>query len=420
MDAPALVKEATLYSKGGSSWDVREFVSFDHYEDILKPAITMRITFIDSAQSGGKSAFKNLPVKEGETSIDLRFIHPTDTSAEYVVEKENTYLYKPGSLSRGPGYELVTLDFTSPEAVRNFSTRVTKKYKGLISQTVSSLLSDVLETSKPIDTETTQEKIEVKGNNRRVLSNSSGQPGLVPDLARRAIPSSGNDENAGYLFYETSQGYHFKSLDFLLKQSPVATYTATTVNKASYYRDNNFIVLSYRFETTGQDVAKIGNNGGFGGKRASFDFATGKAKITDPKLSYESIGAEMQTNPLAGFGSLNEVVFEVADTASSQEDSNYKGEKAHNYNRPWDISSKKNYNSVFNSQKLTLTVPFNPTLKAGDVIEINFPQLDPTSKDKNIDEQISGKYLIKELNHNLSKTHSLTNLRVLRNSFGRT
>jgi hypothetical protein len=420
MDAPALVKEATLYSKNGKSWDIRQFTSFNHYEDLLKPAITMKISFLDSAQSGGKSAFKDLPIKEGETSISIIFVHPTDTSVEYVVESDNTYLYKPGSLSRGSGYELVTLDFTSPEAIKNYSTRVTKKYKGLISQTVKSLMSEVLETSKKIDIEETQEQIDVKGNNRRILSNSSGQPGLIPDLSRRAIPSSGNDEDAGYLFYETSQGYHFKSLNFLLKQSPVATYTATTVNKASYYRDNNFIIMTYRFESTGQDIAKIGDNGGFGGKRCSFDFATQKATIVDPKLSDTSIGAEKQVNPPIVSEGINEVIFEISDTCSSQEDSDFKGKKSHNYNRPWDISSKKNYNSVFNSQKLSMTVPFNPTLKAGDVIEINFPQLDPTSNDKDIDDHTSGNYLIKELNHNITKKYSVTNLKVLRNSFGRT
>ena len=67
-----------------------------------------------------------------------------------------------------------------------------------------------------------------------------------------------------------------------------------------------------------------------------------------------------------------------------------------------------------------MTVPFNPRLRVGQIIEINFPEKNPLSNDKNIDEKISGKYIIKELNHSFTGNDSLTRLMVLRNSFGRT
>ena len=67
-----------------------------------------------------------------------------------------------------------------------------------------------------------------------------------------------------------------------------------------------------------------------------------------------------------------------------------------------------------------MTIPFNPELRVGNIIEINFPEKKTFSNNKKIDEKISGKYIIKELNHSFTGNDSLTRLIVLRNSFGRT
>ena len=71
--------------------------------------------------------------------------------------------------------------------------------------------------------------------------------------------------------------------------------------------------------------------------------------------------------------------------------------------------------SEFDSLQKNTTYSFH----FGESIEDN-NEKNPLSNDKKIDEKISGKYIIKELNHSFTGNDSLTRLMVLRNSFGRT
>ena len=75
------------------------------------------------------------------------------------------------------------------------------------------------------------------------------------------------------------------------------------------------------------------------------------------------------------------------------------------------------YNIMF-TQTMTITVPSNTNLKAGDVIECLFPST-TTGKKKEYDSDVSGLYMIKELCHHFDPEGTYTSVKLIRDTFGK-
>ena len=75
------------------------------------------------------------------------------------------------------------------------------------------------------------------------------------------------------------------------------------------------------------------------------------------------------------------------------------------------------YNTLF-TQILTMTIPLNTNLIAGDIINCEFPRID-MEKRKGPDEIQSGLYMIKKLTHFFDAKGSYTKLQLARDTNGR-
>lgn len=74
------------------------------------------------------------------------------------------------------------------------------------------------------------------------------------------------------------------------------------------------------------------------------------------------------------------------------------------------------YNTLL-TQTINIIVPSNTNLRAGDVIECNFPKISQSDK-KEFDREQSGRYLIKELCHYFDTEKSYTSMKLIRDTFG--
>ena len=89
------------------------------------------------------------------------------------------------------------------------------------------------------------------------------------------------------------------------------------------------------------------------------------------------------------------------------------------------VYQNKSYirNNLLFSQSLNISVPINPDLRAGQMIEVQFPLKSEEKKDttnaygKDKDNDISGKYLISELRHVIGDGKSSTQLNLIRDTF---
>ena len=88
------------------------------------------------------------------------------------------------------------------------------------------------------------------------------------------------------------------------------------------------------------------------------------------------------------------------------------------------IFQNKSYarNNLLFSQSLSISVPFNPDMRAGQMIEVKLPvkksdDQEQTDYGSDRDNDISGKYLVSELKHSIGNKKANTQLKLIRDVF---
>ena len=80
------------------------------------------------------------------------------------------------------------------------------------------------------------------------------------------------------------------------------------------------------------------------------------------------------------------------------------------------VQSVMRYNQMY-SVVTSITIPGDFSLRAGDIIQCDFPRVSGDTKD--IDKKSSGKYLISSLCHYVTPSRCYTHLGLIRDSYGR-
>lgn len=410
-------------------------VSIDYYEDIFSPTITAKIRVINTGDSiegekSGKlqSIYNGLPLRGGER-VRMKVLDRGDgkkgldfstTSSKYLYVSSITDVISESQT------ESFLLNLVSREAITNETTRVARKYTGTIDQSVAKILKDVLKTTKfdTEDIEKSQNKYPFIGNSRKPFT-------TLVWLASKSIPVSSGDSSAGFVFYQTKDGFKFKSIDGLMKQEPKnknTPYYYTEVNVNETETNNDFKILNY-FTNKNQNLIEKLRLGAYSSENIFFNPLTGevtppekrkfqfkkyqnkienlgsKGKISLPKMSEnsnESLG-DAPTRIITGVLSIG-----TADSSVS---------KKLNYDPgTYQAQSIMRYNLLL-TQSISMMVACNTNLSAGDVIDCRFPKI--SSEDENeIDTETSGSYIIKELCHHFEPNSSYTSLKLVRDNFG--
>lgn len=410
-------------------------VSIDYYEDIFSPTITAKIRVINTGDSiegekSGKlqSIYNGLPLRGGER-VRMKVLDRGDGKKGLdFASTPSKYLYVSSitDVISESQTESFLLNLVSREAITNETTRVARKYTGTIDQSVSKILKDVLKTTK-FDTE----GIEKSQNKYPFIGNSRKPFTTLVWLASKAVPVSSGDSSAGFVFYQTKDGFKFKSIDGLMKQEPKnenTPYYYTEVNVNETETNNDFKILNY-FTDKNQNLIEKLRLGAYSSETIFFNPLTGevtppekrkfqfkkyqdkienlgsKGKISLPKMSEnsnESLG-DTPTRIITGVLSIG-----TADPSVSKELNYDPG--------TYQAQSIMRYNLLL-TQSISMMVACNTNLSAGDVIDCRFPKI--SSEDENeIDTETSGSYIIKELCHHFEPNSSYTSLKLVRDNFG--
>lgn len=408
-------------------------VSIDYYEDIFSPTITAKVRVINTGDSitndkSGKleSIYNGLPLRGGErlrmkvldNGEEKRGLDFSTTPEKYLYVSSITDVISQSQK------ESFLLNLVSREAITNETTRVFKKYEGTIDQSTTKILKDILKTTKFDD----KNDIEKSQNNYSFIGNSKKPFTILVWLASKAVPVSSGDSTAGFVFYQTKDGFKFKSIDGLIKQEPKATYYYSEVNESEVEVNNDFKILNYSTDKNQNLIEKL-RLGAFSSERIFFDPLTGtitppekrkfqfkkykdklenlggKGNISLPKMnenSDESLGdapTRILTDILS-IGTLNNGV----STQLNADPSEYQAQSIMRYN-------------LLLTQSISMMIPCNTNLSAGDVIRCEFPKISSADSDQ-IDTEVSGSYIIKELCHHFEPNNSYTSLKLIRDNFG--
>jgi hypothetical protein len=419
--------------------DIRQgTVSIDYYEDIFSPTITAKIRVIntgDTIQAPDKegnpdgerqSIYNGLPLRGGER-VALKIKGNTDKNPGLdfaTSQKDYLYVSSITDIVSESQRETFLLHLTSREAITNETSRVGKKYKtsSTIDASVTDILKNYLKTERIGKIDKTQNKYGFIGNLRKPFT-------VLVWLASKGVPAEiSGDATAGFLFYQTREGFQFRSIDSLISQKPdeIPTYTYTQVNESGKTRDNDFAILNYKTEKNQNLIEKL-RLGSYASYRMFYNPLT--FEFTDPQKGtfttddyisgVKNLGQKLELPKISDDSNVDlghiptRYLTQVLDIGTMEKDVSTDVNSD-----PFKYQSQAimRYNMLF-TQTLSIVVGSNTNLKAGDIIKCNFPKISRGDKEE-YDKEQSGLYMIKELCHHFDSNASYTSMKLVRDTFG--
>ena len=417
--------------------DIRQgTVSVDYYEDIFSPTVTATIKVINTGDSitpkDGKSKFRQsiyhgLPLRGGER-VDMKILDrgPGKIGLDFSTDSRK-YLYVSSitDVLSETERESFTLNLVSREAITNETTRVFKKYStGLtIDDSVKKILKEVLKTGYDDNLiEKSQNKYGFIGNLRKPFT-------VLVWLASKAVPVSSGKANAGFVFFQTQDGFNFKSIKSLIEEgseNPRAVYVDSQVTRSELQRNNDIIISAYSTNRNQNLIEKL-RLGSYASQRMFFDpltfnFTTpeqGLFQSSNYKDKIANLGDKLKLPKIDDVSekTLGEIptriLSAVVDRGTMEKDVSIDPNADPSENQAQSIMM---YNGLF-TQTVNMTVPCNTSLRAGDVIKCFFPKISSGDSGE-FDPEQSGLYMIKELCHHFEPTRSFTSMLLIRDTFG--
>ena len=422
-------------------------VDFRYYENVLSNNVTATATIVETGYSDGtgdsQSTVDGLPIRGGErTDITIEDVYGNELTLE-----EGLYVNRIRDVNPDTTKDVYFLDFASREFFANEQTRVVKKYEGNIGDNVQKILRDVLNVTTDIDIDNTSAPYNFIGNDRKPFY-------VCTWLASKSIPevtseggTSGKGRAAGYLFFQTRDGYHFKSIDKIFSGTAKKKYIFN--NSTSIPDKYDAKILTYDINSD-VDVGKNLMMGMYNNRSIFFDplafnyevrsFPKAEVPQVEGDIVVDEIPTEDQylekTQNAAEepVGKLIPDEFRQSPTRfmsfitdngvmpsgiDSQEQLNtWSSEKTKdNYDFKNTASqSIMRYSQLF-TVKTEITIPGDFTIKAGDVIQCDFPDLSG-SEVKGVNTETKGIYMVASVCHRITPTSSNTSLSLVRDSFG--
>ena len=408
MENRYFLKECKLVPTEGSSLKQEFEISagnplISYYESIKSPAISLTLTFLDVDQ---------LVSREGITGgeyLSLKVKKEGHDDFEIKADKHFLMLNSVKDVSTSSSKQVATLEFVSVEAIINETARVNKKYTGNVTQTVKELLKGRrgIETKKNLDSDRASNSYSFVGNLKRPFD-------TIQWLCSKTQSSK---DGYGFLFFETADGYVFKSIEKLLKQKPIEYKKSELPDQNS--EPNDFRIIENNLDQT-NDIGINCRMGMYANKTIyiNVDNATYKTvdfRIEDLKLKKSpKLPNKLERVP-------TRLMLRVLDKGALQKGSKRKEIQKENELAIYQSKSYARANLIF-SQSMSIVIPFNPDLRAGQMLDLKFPlrkgsDQETTTYGKDSDDDVSGKYLISELKHTLGNNEGTTQLKLIRDVF---
>lgn len=417
-------------------------VAIEYYEDIFSPTITAKIRIINTGNTvaapdkdgnadGEKmSIYNGLPLRGGER-VALKIAKNTNSNKDLDFSKRSQDYFYVSSITdvvSETQRESFTLHLVSREALTNETARVSRKYptSSTINASVEKILKDVLKTNKIGTIEKTKNKYGFIGNLRKPFT-------VLVWLASKSVPeSSKGNSTAGFVFYQTQDGFQFRSIDGLISQEAKAEYTYSEAIESYDSQNqnkvnNDFKILNYTTDKNQNLIEKL-RLGTYSSFRMFFNPLTfeftndqlaafkiseyngkaknlGKKKVQLPKV-FSDVNADLGNVP-------TRIITQVLDLGTlEQEVSTDQNSDPFLYQS----QALTRYNLLF-TQTLSMMVPLNTNLRAGDIISCQFPKVS-RSEQQEYDTEQSGLYMIKELCHHFDTEASYTSMKLVRDTYG--
>ena len=418
---PSSVKKATIKSEsGGSASLVNGFMQLYYYESLLQDSIFLDYMFVDTGNTvKGKSLMEGLPVNTSEEfKVEFEDNNNISLKSDFIVNKVST-------IELENAKTVVTLNLVTEEYLVNENTHVNKRMDGKISEHIKLILEDekYLASEKKLDIEETD-------NNYNYIPNKKKPYYTMNWLSTKAIPSKDGKkgDSAGFILFETSKGYHFKSIDalFAQKQKKSFIFTGSTDAGGEVPAGYDGKILEHTSDNriNLKDKMKMG---AFATKIVRFDpfncfYEEEEKTAKESEKGTTTAGKNLPKISKKFADKSTRTTYMLVDRGVLPEGDN---EEQIKKNEDETLDQKdvvnqsiRRYNQLFSAME-TITIAGDFSLHAGDAIWVDTPAVEKDHCGHEFNRENGGKYIISDLCHYVSSKETYTKMNIIRDSFGR-
>ena len=404
------------------------------FESIYNNAVTGTMVITDA-----QNVIAKLPI-QGTERLMFKLSTPGTKDITTIVDaSEETghpfHVYKVSNKKMlSEGTLLYTIHFCSREFLRNTRTRVSQAYNGTMDDIAAAIFKDksYLDSRKRFNFEPTRNSDKLTIPNMRPFD-------AIMMCADKALPK--NTKGAGYYFYETTKGFHFRSWESMcvtqgaferpIKQGFVSMpMNITDPNVKEKVLHDMMSVEEYQFLNNFHDTAASQVIGTYAQNVITHNLYDKSFRI-DKYNYHNSFGATKHTD---SFGSGRDAKkFSVVDTPVdwdlADDGKRHKGvsdydeanislqgttQFLHNEDKgsygtdviddgKIEATRIAQLTQVMAGTRLRLVIKGQSYLEAGDVIYFNIRSIDEKNPRGLADPQYSGRYIITKIRHRITK-----------------
>ena len=424
-----------------------------YFESILADTVRVSVNYTDTGHTVKSedddtvmAAVEGLPIVGTET---CKVIIEDNNENEIDLE---LFVNKVSPIQETSKINTVNLELVSKEFILNEKIRVNTRFDGKVSDHITKIIQDLpdyFDTDKEIDIEKTDNNYNFIGNNKKPFY-------VLNTLSKKSVPDGKLGKSAGFFFWETSEGFHFKSIDTLLDPEKNKIKKAILFDntfdeggasippaydmKALEYKEDNRVNIKDKM-LLGAYSTKIITFDPYSCEykvttRTVKDGATKVSGTTTPEdegseKNLTTGGEELPVlNPIFDREGLDKeysrTTYYVNDTGTlptgsglGEEQQQLEKSKDPNFVQSQIVNqSIRRYNQFYASQ-VTITIPGDFSLHAGDSLFVDAPAVTADKSKGEVNHRTGGLYIITDLCHYVSSDGTYTKLNLVRDSFGR-
>ena len=408
-----------IISSDGTAVEIsNQVVQITIFEDTFNAAIHGEITFNDNFN------LQNTLPLIGQEMLSLKIKTPIIQDEEYDIDfTEHMFaLFELTQTVIVNDYnQLHTMKFISIEHIRNQRTKISRTLEGTYSDIVTQIMKKDLESTKNL-------WIEPSSGIKRLNALNQHPIDIIRQLRTQAVTTYNNSPT--YIFYETMWGYHFRSLESLYAEYPVANYTSLPPGQDTIKDRQNIPVEFTKIKdfsiSSRPNTLTNQKDGTYGSTLIVHDIFNKKFSthtynyfdVFDKEKHINSYQGKHQAPIFSKVG--NAVGKRVSDHPSklylSPTSINGEGKDAHAV----DVNNQAKY-APYNPEQwlqrrtsqisqldggiaLTILVDGNTFVHAGDIVDVQVPYNSSNKhpKTENVDKFFRGPFLVKALRHDFN------------------
>lgn len=377
------ITSLNLISSSGQSIDIKFLCQdLNIYEGIYDDCVSGSIVMKDT---------QNLPVALRMHGNEYIYLDLEVPSLKPIKRYFRVYAISDMELSKPTTFKY-TIHFCSEEGLLNQQILISKSYKAV---KTSDIASDILQNTLKVPT-TRIANIESTVKQQNLII-----PNMKPFEALNWLSSFSMNSTVGsaYLFYETTAGYNFRSLESLFREPVYKKVTITPKNANSdndKATENRFSADRFEIPQPFNSLETLSTGG----------FSSTMIKLQLEGYKYDKIDFNLIKNK---FSKLNEN--DLLNDAKNRFDKTLPEGSGYARLFPsfqdeltdkW-LLQRAAQLSLFNSNRMNIQLSGDSQLYAGAVLELDFPLVQPTDSAEKIekDPMKSGKYLVTQLRHRI-------------------